>query len=175
MMSFNSPLFDFFDAINSEVDDFNNRFLKDTNYGNKSLIKRNNDKDVKSWIDKIDLIPPIDILEHKESYEIHISVPGIASVDDISLEFHPENGQIVVFGNIPTRQTQENKDGWRIRERACGKFRRVVELPREPGIDLKKTDANYENGVLTLKVGKLEPQQSKNNVIKIPVTSAKKA
>ena len=62
----------------------------------------------------------------------------------------------------------------KIRERRYGKFKRVVRLPKYPGVDADNIKANYTNGVLVLTVPKLKPSEDeKAKVRKIEVGDAK--
>ncbi|AEY95818.1 FADL397Cp [Eremothecium gossypii FDAG1] len=156
-MSFNSPFFDFFDAINNEVSNYNRLLGRGPG---SSAVTKNGKKDTTDWLTNARIIPPVDVLEQEKDYEVHVSVPGIVDQDKISIEFHSDRGELVISGEVPTKETEENKDGWRVRERATGSFRRVVGLPDKPGVDAEHITANYEHGVLTLRVPKLEPREN---------------
>ncbi|AMD19580.1 HCL571Cp [Eremothecium sinecaudum] len=168
-MSLRSPFYDFFDAINQEVDSFNNRYLGDLTR-NKSLVKPNSGR-VGKWLSSVEIIPPVDLIEHNDYYEIHASIPGVKNGEDINLELHEDKNEVVISGNVPARETEENRDGWRIKECASGSFTRVVELPPQPKIDPEKIEASYNNGVLTLKLQKLPPAERKK-VHKIQIASS---
>lgn len=192
-MSFNSPFFQFFDAVNQEVDQFNRllnnsgfiapRQIEDESSGNsKQVAKQNQNANSLSsffqdpWFADFgkDLIPPLDILDHEKEYEVHVSVPGIKDKKDIGLEYHQEANEIVISGEIPDITTEETKDSAKIRERRYGKFKRVVRLPKYPGVDADNIKANYTNGVLVLTVPKLKPSEDeKAKVRKIEVGDAK--
>ena len=55
-------------------------------------------------------------------------------------------------------------------ERSYGSFQRTVPLPE--GIDLKKVDADFRNGVLTIKLPKTA--EAKKVGKKVPIKGAKK-
>jgi len=55
-------------------------------------------------------------------------------------------------------------------ERSYGTFQRTVPLPE--GIDLKKIDAEFKNGVLTVKLPKTAEAKTKGR--KVPIKSGKK-
>ncbi|SCW01678.1 LAFE_0E04896g1_1 [Lachancea fermentati] len=204
-MSFNSPFFDFFDTVSSEVDNFN-RLLNQGRYStyaparqvtqgkndekavtktqkspDSTVAKRTPFFDLDNWFNDNslfslgssgDLVPPVDILDQDKNYELHITVPGVKSKKDINLEYHQEENQIIVTGEIPSSSTDENKDKVKVQERASGKFRRVITLPEKPGVDIDNMKANYSSGVLTLTIPKLEPSKDdKNAVRKIEISS----
>lgn len=208
-MSFNSPFFDFFDAINNEVDSFS-KILDQSGFrtypsqrqiasgkDDKSLTKSKNgasnsvydpqsssflSTDLDDWFDgnkalfpysrKGDLVPPVDILDHEDNYELHVSVPGVKEKKDINLEYHKEANQIFVTGEIPAvSTTDETKKNVKVNERPSGKFKRCITLPQKPGIDADNIKANYNNGVLTLTVPKLAPSKDDDSVRKIEISS----
>ncbi|AEY99230.1 FAGR408Wp [Eremothecium gossypii FDAG1] len=170
-MSFQSPFFDFFDAINNEVANYN-RLLGRAPNSTALQAKNNNKKDTTDWLTSASIIPPVDVLEQEKDYEVHLSVPGIVDQDNINIEFHSDRGELVISGEVPTKETEENKNGWRVRERATGSFRRVIGLPDKPGVDVEHITADYEHGVLTLRVPKLAPRESRA-VRKIQIGHAK--
>ncbi|AGO11045.1 AaceriADL397Cp [[Ashbya] aceris (nom. inval.)] len=158
-MSFYSPFYDFFDAINNEVANYN-RLLGRAPSSSSAIQAKSDKKDTSDWLTVVGVVPPVDILEQEKDYEVHISVPGILDQDKINIEFHSDHGELVVSGEVPTKETEKNKNGWRVRERATGSFRRVIGLPDKPGVDAEHITASYENGILTLRVPKLEARES---------------
>lgn len=190
-MSFNSPFFNFFDAINSEVENFNrildnsgfnhyypsNQLTNERRINDKSLKKKSNNN---GWFDDWTLlptrlgpsgiVPAVDLLEHEKSYELNITIPGVKDKKDINLEYHKEANQIIVSGEIPSTITEENRDKVRVREVASGKFKRIVALPKTPGVDADNIKADYTDGVLKLNVPKLEPTEPESQVKKIEIS-----
>ncbi|AGO11046.1 AaceriAFR437Wp [[Ashbya] aceris (nom. inval.)] len=157
-MSSHSPFFDFFDAINNEVANYNR--LLGRAPSSSALQSKSNKKSTSDWLNAVSIIPPVDVLEKEKEYEVHLSVPGVVDQEKINIEFHSDRGELVISGEVPTKETEENKNGWRVRERATGSFRRVISLPDKPGVDAERITAEYEHGVLALRVPKLEPRES---------------
>ncbi|CCC67629.1 hypothetical protein NCAS_0A10710 [Naumovozyma castellii] len=115
---------------------------------------------------------PVDILDHEKNYELKITVPGVKSKKDIDLEYHKNKNQIIVSGEVPSTATEENKQKIKVKERASGKFKRVIALPDYPPIDADNIKADYSSGVLTLTVPKLKPKKGeKDHVQKIEISS----
>ncbi|CCD22714.1 chaperone protein HSP26 NDAI_0A05590 [Naumovozyma dairenensis CBS 421] len=208
-MSFNSPFFDFFDNINSEVDNFNrlldNAGFRDYSQKRQRLIGGNQDNnnkkvairptnnllsdtsfgDLDDWFDNdLSLFPtnfaaydkelavPVDILDHEKNYELKITVPGVKSKKDIDLEYHKNDNQIIVSGQIPKISPESKKAKVKVNERASGKFKRIITLPGTPGIDADHIKADYTSGVLTLTVPKLKSNKDeKEHVQKIAISS----
>lgn len=165
-----SPFFDFVDSINHEVNSINNRLMNAGRSGQRSLrpVSR-----ISNWLlpQDEDLMPPVDMLEREREYEVGISVPGVASHDDIQLEYRRNNNEIIVSGEIPALEEDAVEDGWRVRERAHGRFKRAIGLPEKPGIDAEHIEAQYKDGVLKLKVPKLEDRDQPDEVRRIAIGS----
>lgn len=197
-MSYNSPFFSFFDAINSEVDAFN-RALDNNGYrsyqpkqqqitssgqDNKQVARKEKNsselqapKHLTDWFDNdwsllpsnfgsSSLTPPVDILDHDKNYDIKVTVPGVKDKKSIHLEYHKEKNQIVVSGEIPSSHAAKDKDKVKVQERVFGKFKRVISLPDYPRIDADNIKADYNSGILTLTVPKLEPSKEGENAVK---------
>lgn len=110
--------------------------------------------------------PVVDILEEPEYLRITAEVPGVK----------PENVKILVEGNLLTiqgtkEQTAEAKTEKVHRyERIYGSFERTFTLPAT--VDAEHIKANYEMGVLTLTLPKVE--KAKPRQIAVEVTTEKK-
>ncbi len=103
--------------------------------------------------------PRIDVVETAEAYELFADVPGVGK-DDIQINLH--EGILSISGERSAREVKETDSVVRL-ERHTGRFYRSFSLPNK--IDAKKIDASFENGVLFVKVPKLE--ETKPQKIKI--------
>ena len=92
----------------------------------------------------------VDLKEQPDKYVLTASVPGVAPEEiDISVT---ENSVSI---SAETERTDERKDDRMIlRERVYGRFARTLQLPTE--IDPDKVEAEFNNGVLTLRMPKGE-------------------
>lgn len=183
-MSFNSPFFQFFDTINQDVDQFNRllnssgfygpRQIKDsTAVDSNQITKKTPETTIGSlardpWFSDFgkDLIPPLDILDHENEYQVHVSVPGIKDKNSINLEYHHDTNEVVVSGEIPDIVTEETRGSAKVRERSYGSFKRVFKLPTTPSVDPENIKANYVNGVLELTIPKLKPTAEETAKVK---------
>lgn len=110
--------------------------------------------------------PVVDILEEPEYLRITAEVPGVK----------PEDVKILVEGNLLTiqgkkEQTAEEKTEKVHRyERIYGTFERTFTLPAT--VDAEHIKANYEMGVLTLTLPKVE--KAKPRQIAVEITTEKK-
>lgn len=107
---------------------------------------------------------PMDVFETEHQYVIEAVLPGVK----------PEEIQITAKGGLLTIQTTDHeesrdKEGATFirRERGTGEMTRTIELPGE--VDVDRVKAVYEDGVLTLRVPKVEAAITK----KIPVETKK--
>ncbi len=95
-------------------------------------------------------IPAMDLVEEGESFVLRLDVPGV-SEDDVKVEL-AEN-VLTISGERKTERESE-KDGSRRIERAWGSFSRSLTLP--DGIDADAIDAQYDRGVLEVRIPKPE-------------------
>lgn len=100
-------------------------------------------------------LPTLDLAETAEGFEISVDLPGIKP-EDVKLELH--DGQLLISGK--REQATERKDkNYHYTERASGSFMRSVVLPSD--VDADKIEANYEHGVLVVKLPKSAKAQPK--------------
>lgn len=107
---------------------------------------------------QFNIIPPVDVLDNKDNYELHVSVPG-AKKDDIHIDFNPDNNQVEITGEIARHREDSNL---KLKERFTGSFSRVIRLPTGTKLDENNIKANYSAGVLTLIVAKAVSEQGRN-------------
>ncbi|AMD22815.1 HHR046Cp [Eremothecium sinecaudum] len=170
----NSLLLDFFDAINNEVNSFNRMLTDVTRPMSNSLLRSGHGR---RWLQQqlggSGIVPLVDMLELEDSYEVHASIPGVNSADDIALEFHSEKNELVISGDIPERETIDGQYGWRMKERDTGHFQRAIVFSEHPGVDFESITAKYTNGVLKLVIPKLAPGKDEGEkVFKIKVENS---
>jgi HSP20 family protein len=104
--------------------------------------------------------PAIDVVESDKDVTIQAEVPGI---DPKEIDVTVTGDQLIISGE--KKESSEKKDkGFYHSEARYGAFRRVIPLP--PGVDSERVDANYANGVLTLKIQKTPAAAAKKIEIK---------
>jgi len=106
--------------------------------------------------------PPMDIADRGDRYEMRLEMPGIPK-DDINIEV-TSNGIEV---SAKHEENKEDKDkNWLRRECSSMSYYRALELPEELKTD--HVDAEFKDGVLTLKLPKVKPKpEDKPKKIKI--------
>ena len=106
--------------------------------------------------------PRADLVESQEEYKVSLELPGLDKKDfNISIR----NGLLTVSGekNIENGDKKENE--YRLYERYSGSFNRSFELHddvREEGVE-----ADYSNGVLTIRLPKSEKVKPREIPIKV--------
>ena len=96
-------------------------------------------------------LPPCDVVEDGDGVRIMMELPGVEP-DDVRLSL--ENNILTIRGE--KRQQQESTEGGRVHryERSYGTFERSFSLPNT--VDADKVSADYDNGVLTVRLQKAE-------------------
>jgi HSP20 family protein len=91
-----------------------------------------------------DIHVPMDVIAENDSYVIELIVPGLKP-DDLEIEIVEKS--IDIQGEF--KAAEEDLKYLR-KERPTGRFRRMIRLPKL--LDMEKSEANLENGILTLRV-----------------------
>ena len=101
---------------------------------------------------------PVDMVENQNELIVKASVPGMK----------PEDIDVTVVGDTLTikgraqNEVKPEKDNYIVQERRVGSFHRTLNLP--VAVQADKAHADFENGVLTLTLPKVEaikPKQIK--------------
>ncbi len=105
--------------------------------------------------------PPVDVYEDEHNVTLKIEVPGI---DEKDIDVRIENNTLTVHGER-SFEKEEKEENYRRVERQYGSFTRSFTLPNT--VDHDNVQANYEKGVLKIKLAKkaeAKPKQIKVNV-----------
>jgi HSP20 family protein len=103
--------------------------------------------------------PPVDIYETDDALVLKAELPGV-SKDDVSLEIH--NNTLILRGERKHEAEVKEENYHRV-ERAYGTFQRSFVLPTM--VDQEKVQATYHDGILELRLPKLETAQPKRIAI----------
>src|SRR3972149_5091364 len=105
--------------------------------------------------------PAVDVAEAGQGVTVKAEIPGI---DPKELDVTVTGNQLVISGE--KKESTENKEkGFYHSEARYGSFRRAIPLPE--GVDPEHVDANYANGVLTLKLNKTPAAAAKRIEIQV--------
>lgn len=102
--------------------------------------------------------PPVDIIELDDRFEVIMDLPGV-KIDDVTIKAN--NGLLLIAGE---RLNQSPKSSILRNERFSGGFMRNFQL--DDNLDTENIVAEYEQGVLTIKIPKLPKAMPKNIQIK---------
>jgi len=95
-------------------------------------------------------VPAVDIRETSKELRIDVELPGIRE-EDVELEV--ENGTLAIRGQKSAERKEEDEEGrFHLVERSYGSFFRSFQLP--PGVDEKQIHADFEQGVLHVRIPK---------------------
>ena len=127
-----------------EFDDLFNRF-----FGNRPA--RNTEPE--SWS------IPLDVVQEGDSLVVTASVPGTTldeidvSVDDNVLTIRAESA------GSTEKDSSADTNGYLLRERRTGSYYRALRLPET--VDYENAESTFKNGVLTIKLPKLESKKAR--------------
>ncbi len=110
------------------------------------------------WADDykgFDFAPVCNINENGKGYTIQFDIPGIKK-DDVKIEI--ENNRLTVSGERKMKKEDKDEKHF-LSEASYGSFMRTFTLPS--AVDDNKVSAHYEDGVLTIKIPKLETSKAK--------------
>jgi len=111
-------------------------------------------------------MPAMDLVETGEHFVLRADLPGLGE-EDVKIEV--EDRVLTVSGEREAEHT-ESGDGYHRVERAFGAFSRSLTLPE--GVDAESVTANFDRGVLEVRIPK--PEQRKPRRISIGVGDAPK-
>jgi len=104
--------------------------------------------------------PALDIHESDTEYVVSVELPGVRK-EDVSVEVN--EGVLSVRGE-KTSGREEKKERSRWVERSYGSFHRAFTLPANAAPD--RIDASFKDGVLTLRIAKVEQTKPKTIAVK---------
>jgi HSP20 family protein len=109
-------------------------------------------------------IPAMDLVETEDHFVLKADLPGV-SESDVNIEL--ESNVLTISGERKTEH-EAKKDGYYRLERSTGTFSRALTLPE--GIDASAVTANFDNGVLEVRIPK--PAEAKPRRVQIGVSGA---
>jgi HSP20 family protein len=105
--------------------------------------------------------PAVDVYEDEHNVTLKIEVPGI---DEKDIDVRIENNTLTVHGERKF-ENDEKEENYRRVERQYGSFTRTFTLPNT--VETENVSANYDKGVLKIKLAKkaeAKPKQIKVNI-----------
>lgn len=140
-------------------------FIRTVNDEISSLLNRHFDSyfpDTNYWEDAEKLSMPIEVADKDKEFDIKAELPGIKKED---LDIDIEDNYLKINAKKMDETNEEDKN-YKHSEFSYGEFSRIIQLPEE--IDIDKTEAKLENGVLRIVAPKKhkEKEQTKKLIVK---------
>lgn len=109
---------------------------------------------------RVSFTPDYDVTESEEEYSLTFELPGVEE-NSINIEVK----DIVLTLDVKSEEKQKSEDvKYLVRNRKTMEFKKSFRLPED--IEPDKVEANFKNGLLTVKVGKREEVKPKKIEIK---------
>jgi len=105
-------------------------------------------------------MPAVDIFETAEEYVLAAEMPGC---DPKGIDVQFESGQLSIYGRALPRHAP--KSGWLAREFEVGDYSRTFNVTES--IDTEKIQAEYEHGILTLRLPKVETAKPRKIEVRV--------
>lgn len=101
-----------------------------------------------------DFRPAVELRETDEAYTLRAELPGVKREE---IELKVEDELVILRGKKQAREESEAEEGRVHRaEMSFGSFERRFRLPHE--LDAEQAEARFQDGVLTVRLPKLEPE-----------------
>ena len=106
---------------------------------------------------------PLDIVQEEDKYVVRASLPG---VDPENIEVSVDHGVLTIKGRTEAEAEDRREDGnYMVRERRSGSFIRSLRLPES--VDADQAKPNFDNGVLTITLPKVESKKAKHLTVTV--------
>jgi HSP20 family protein len=125
-----------------------------------SAVEREFDRLMGRAFSKNAWVPPLDVRETEDRYEVTVDLPGLEP-DAVNVTF--EDGTLTVSGKREFASEEKGETYHRI-ERSFGTFARSIGLPHTA--DSEKIEATFDKGVLTISVPKVEAAKPRTIEVK---------
>jgi len=107
-----------------------------------------------------DVHVPVDIKEEQDAFVIIATLPGLEA-EDLNIEILDN---VVDISGKFEKEVVEEEDNYLRRERAAGKFQRCLRFSTK--LEAANAEAWLKNGILTLRIPKVEEERPKTIKIK---------
>src|SRR5688500_9113936 len=93
--------------------------------------------------------PAVDIKETESELRVELELPGLKPED---VEITAENGVLTIRGEKRSERKEDEQSRYHVVERTYGSFMRTFQLPQ--GVDEDQIAADFDNGILSLRIPK---------------------
>ena len=139
-------------------------FIKSVNDEISSILNRNFDSLFPEYIfteDMDKLTIPVEIKEKDNEYQVKAELPGVKK-EDLDIDIDKNH---VIINAKKEEDTEENTKSYRKSEFRYGEFSRSVYFPMD--IDVEKTNAKLEHGILKITAPKLKAEKAHNKKLTV--------
>lgn len=105
--------------------------------------------------------PTVDVAETENEVAVRAEIPGVDSKD---LNIALNGNQLVLSGEKKQSEERKGKDFYQSESR-YGNFRRTITMPAT--VDPNKVEADYSNGVVTIRLTKVQASPPKRIEVKV--------
>ena len=112
-------------------------------------------------------VPAADVAKDGNDVVVTLALPGVDVDKDVDVEV--TDGKLVISGG-GAEEKETDQDGVLVREIRSGQFRRVFALPR--GVTADRVEADYDKGLLKVRVREVVPQPAQPAKIKVRQATA---
>jgi len=102
-----------------------------------------------------DMVFPIDVKAEQDAYVVYAFLPAVKAED---LNVQVVNETVSISGEIRIERGED--ENYLVREMPSGRFSRTITLPER--LDSSNAEASLEDGLLTLRIPKVEEVRPKN-------------
>lgn len=99
--------------------------------------------------------PSVDVYEQDDTYVVKAELPGVKK-DDIDVSV---SGDTLTIKGERKAETETEEENYYLAERSYGSFMRSMALPST--VDADNIEANYDDGVLEVKLPKSSKEESR--------------
>ena len=110
--------------------------------------------------DDLQMSPMLDIIETKKEFHVEVEMPGL---DEKNIKVTVDENTLTIFGE--KLRTKHSHSRFVDREIKYGRYERCISLPK--GADWEHVSANFENGILTVLIPKINARKSNPKAVKI--------
>ena len=118
-----------------------------------SSLFENRGREVQRWV------PAMDLVEADDHFVLKADLPGLAE-DDVAIEVQDN---VLTISGSREAEHESKEQGWYRLERSYGSFSRSLTLP--DGVDADKVEANFDRGVLEVRIPKPEERKPRRITI----------
>lgn len=140
--------------VHDEIDRMFNRFLNPRGLGEPFSLPTVLEPIETLWV------PTLDLKEDETSFLARLEIPGV-SKDDLDVQV---TGDLLTITGHREKFEEKKGETYLWQEQRMGKFARTVRLPAP--VATEKVEANYKDGLLTIRMPKLTPATTNKIAIK---------